>query len=231
MAILPALDLVGPLASDDISVNWSSPVRTKEDRQRKGRENAAKKNMEINARKLELSAEEHGHRREGLNRALEVLQMYGLKLADLISYVFDAGNLDPEWRWQNFFFQSGILCKVLNFWSLNECPDTVHDVLHRWTSEYTTKAIGKEAEVATHKDFLRIGNRPIDASFALGLKLRDLGKLMREHCPLLIQCLDQVTTSTQQKAHASSRLLSEKEFVGPKFDQVGIYANVPILCG
>ncbi|TFY80542.1 hypothetical protein EWM64_g3470 [Hericium alpestre] len=214
---LPALDVIGPLVSDNISVIWTSPARTKEDRQRKGRKSAAKKNMEINARKRELSAEQHeaaaAHQREGLDRALEVLQTYGLKLADLVSYVFDTGNLDREWCWHNFFSQSGIMQKVLNFWSSDERPDTVHDTLHRWTSEYMAKAIGKEAENAAHEGFLRTSNRPMDASFALGLKLRDLGKLMQKHCPVLMQCLDQVTTSTQQKASGSSKLLAEKEFL------------------
>ncbi|TFY77269.1 hypothetical protein EWM64_g6746 [Hericium alpestre] len=228
--VLPALDFTldhdGPvLRSDDTSIINSSPVHTKEDRIRKGRKNGGKKMQAINARKREDAENNHAthlakereaaetRRDSGLKRALEVLEEHGLRFADLVEYVFDKANQTREWRWNNFFIRGGILRKVLDFWSSGDCPPSVHDKLHLWTSTYMAGILKKEAKAVTDLGILRITDRVIDASFALGLKFCALGATIRDVCPMLMSCLDAVTTTNRQRAELSSKNLSIKCFL------------------
>ncbi|TFY74606.1 hypothetical protein EWM64_g9408 [Hericium alpestre] len=213
--ILPALNFAldhagSALASDDTSIINSSPVRTKADRIRKGRKNGGKKMQAINARKREDAENNHAthlaeereaaetRRDSGLKRALEVLEEHGLRFADLVEYVFDKANQTREWRWNNFFIRGGILRKVLDFWSSGDCPPSVHDKLRLWTSTYMAGILKKEAKAVTDLGILRITDRVIDASFALGLKFRALGATIRDVCPMLMSCLDAVTAKDRR---------------------------------
>ncbi|TFY76426.1 hypothetical protein EWM64_g7587 [Hericium alpestre] len=179
----------------------------------------------INARKREDTeshrathlAEEHEaartRRESGLKRALEVLEEHGLRFADLVEYVFDKANKTREWRWNNFFIRGGMIRKVLDFWSSTDCPPSVHDKLRLWTSTYMAGILKKEAETITDLGVLRITDRVIDASFALGLKFRALGATIREMCPALIGCLDAITTTDRQRVELTSKNLSVKCFL------------------
>ncbi|VDC03269.1 unnamed protein product [Peniophora sp. CBMAI 1063] len=223
--------------SDDSGVfEPSSPVRTKEDRKRKGikrRQATMEKNkLEREARQAreqveaEIAAKavaraEMDRKREVAKSVMDTMNAGRLTLAELLLLLFDPGEegvTERGWRWFNFFQDTKAVHRILEFMVGKKNSRSARHTAERGMLKVVSRTVGLEADKITRAGVLRPPSyETVDEDFVLGLKFTELEDTIQLHCPNLSELLQGVVRTARQAKECTAKKLSQKRFLAAWF--------------
>ncbi|KAH8992310.1 hypothetical protein EDB86DRAFT_3103560 [Lactarius hatsudake] len=156
----------------------SSPIRSRDDMRRKAQK---KRDEERDARAKQAREQEQQSRTIAFKECLDILSANELTFAELTEYVFFHENQTPDWRYENFFINRGLVTRLLDFFVSSKVNKTCREDVRDWAESVVLQTIKKEVNAVTQSGDLRITEREIDSSFASGLSFDELKAIGERH--------------------------------------------------
>ena len=149
-----------------------------------------------------------------------MLQLNGLTLGELATFIFDPENMTRGWRWSNFFCKPEQVTHVLDCLIGKDNSPTARNTVLKWATRATMGLVSAEAHGMTKGGALRITDRDFDTTFALGLNFDTLWNTVAEECPVTIKILQSICTTDRQQRNMEEKRAQHKRFVSPEFDVI-----------
>ncbi|TFY59897.1 hypothetical protein EVJ58_g5477 [Rhodofomes roseus] len=173
-----------------------SPARTREDRRRKDkadREKAQRLAAEV------AEQEQEAHCKTTCERILQLLEEEDVPFIELLRHVSDPSYYQGKQRYWGLFRHTEGVKDILNMWVSSGNSATGRDVVQEWAVEHISSLLAREGVAASKDGFLRTEKRPVDETFALDFELGRLSEKLEEQCPITMQILSALSTSSRQR--------------------------------
>ncbi|KAH9015410.1 hypothetical protein EDB84DRAFT_1671051 [Lactarius hengduanensis] len=163
------------------------------------------------ARAKQAREQEQQSRTIAFKECLDILSANELTFAELTEYVFFHENQTPDWRYENFFVNRGLVTRLLDFFVSSKVNKRCREDVRDWAESVVLQTIKKEVNAVTQSGDLRITEREIDSSFASGLSFDELKAMVQRHCPVFLRLLVNIITTGRQARSVSKDRLTAKE--------------------
>lgn len=144
-----------------------------------------------------------GLKRSRCRFILSQLQRLGLRVVDLMNYIFDPRAKQGTYRWHDFLSIPGAGPQILDWWAASSAAEPQ---LTEWAVNYVAKKVQTEARKVTESRELQTLNKPINGELVLSLDLDQyFDRLESEWAPIFMKITGAFATSRHVAKHSESR--------------------------
>ncbi|KAH9028542.1 hypothetical protein EDB84DRAFT_1400557 [Lactarius hengduanensis] len=165
------------------------------------------------ARTKQVREQEQQSRTIAFKECLDILSANELTFAELTEYVFFHEKQTPDWWYENFFVNRGLVTRLLDFFVSSKVNKRCQEDVRDWAESVVLQTIKKEVNAVTQSGDLRITERETDSSFASGLSFDELKAMVQRHCPVFLRLLVNIITTGRQARSVLKDRLTAKEHV------------------